>query len=812
MTRHSYWFRVALVFVVVFGAGSLFDLRSQPPASKVADNAIPTPESILGFKPGADRTIADWGQITGYFSRLDQASDRITLRTIGQSTQGRPLVVAFISAPENLQKLGDYAAIQQKLADPRTITEVAERDRLLNTGKVVIAVSCSIHSTEIVASQMSMRLAYELATAQDEATLTILRNTIVLLIPSPNPDGIDIVANWYRKTLNTPYEGTNPPELYHQYAGHDDNRDWFMLNLPETRAITRLFWKEWFPEIVYDLHQMDQVGPRMFVPPFYSPANPGIAPVLLREAGAIGYRMAADLQAEHFPGIVTDAIFDAWWHGGFRTAPYYHNSIGLLSEAASAKLMTPIRKTEEDLAKAKPDRGLPSLVQPGVSFPDPWRGGIWGPHEIMEMELTAVRSVLTTAAQNRVRYLRNFYDLGRTNATPVSYRSDPYAYFIPPVQGNDEQVARMLEILIEQGIEVLRLNRELHIYAVGSRVGFDAPAGGYLILLAQPQRANVRALFERQVYPAAPGATSELDHPYDVAGWTLPMMMGVEYSIAAELAETLPQIQQHTSLVRNAAEIRKDLSIAPQTGERSPIPNPVKPGVRVGVYRGSLPSSDEGWTRFVLDTYNVPYRSINDAAMRAGKLGEQFDVIVLPSQSEKQIVEGLAAGTYPDENTGGITEAGVESLRAFVDDGGTLICFDDSTQFAINRLQLPVKNVLADLKMADFFCPGSILRINVDTQHPIGRLLRPETDVYFVDGAAFDRLDEKRVTVIARYATEQALRSGWLRGEKYLAGKIALAEVTQGRGRVILFGFRPQHRGQTWGTFPFIFNAINRGR
>lgn len=809
MTRHRFWLRVTLKVIFMLGAGTYVELHAQGAAP---GRAIPTPESVLGFKPGTERTIADWSQITNYFTRLDQASDRITVRTIGQSTQGRPLVVAFISAAENIRKLNEFAAIQQKLADPRTIANVPERERLLNAGKVVVAVSCSIHSTEIVASQMSMRLAYELATDKDEATLTILRNTVVLLIPSPNPDGIDIVANWYRKTLNTPYEGTNPPELYHQYAGHDDNRDWFMLNLRETRAITQLFWKEWFPQIVFDLHQMGETGPRMFVPPFHGPANPGIAPVLLREAGAIGYRIAADLQADHFSGVVTDAIFDAWWHGGFRTAPYYHNSIGLLSEVASAKLMSPVRKTEEQLSQAKPDRGIPSLTQPGVNFPDPWRGGSWGPRDIMAMELTAVRSVLTTAAQNRGRYVRNFFELSRTNAAWSSEPSDPYGYFIPPVQGNDEQVFRMLEILMAQGIEVYRLDHELHITPVGGHDAHEAPGGGYLILTAQPQRANIRALFERQNYPALPGATSELDHPYDVAGWTLPMMMGVEYIAAAAFAESPAQLRRYTSLVKDPTEIRKEMSLPPKTGERSPIPNPIKPGTRVGVYRSWAPASDEGWTRFVFDTFNVPYRSINDAAMRAGGLAKNFDVIILPAQSEKQIVEGLTTGTYPDEFTGGITEAGVKSLRAFVEAGGTLICFDDSTQFAINRLQLPVKNVLADLKMADFFCPGSILRIDVDTQHPIGKLLRPETDAYFVDSAAFDRLDEKRVTVIARYATEQALRSGWLRGEKYLAGKVALAEVSQGRGRVILFGFRPQHRGQTWGTFPFIFNAINRGR
>jgi hypothetical protein len=190
-----------------------------------------------------------------------------------------------------------------------------------------------------------MQFAYELASARDEETREILDNTILILIPSPNPDGIDIVADWYRRSLDKPWEGTEPPEIYHAYAGHDDNRDWFMLNLPETRALTRLLWKEWFPEIVYDVHQQGQTGSRFFVPPFYDPPNPHIAPVLLREVGLIGHKIAADAEAAGFKGVITNALYDTWWHGGFRTAPYFHNSIGILTEAASARLMTPARVT-----------------------------------------------------------------------------------------------------------------------------------------------------------------------------------------------------------------------------------------------------------------------------------------------------------------------------------------------------------------------------------------------------------------------------------------------------------------------------------
>jgi hypothetical protein len=362
------------------------------------------------------------------------------------------------------------------------VASEAARNELIRQGKTVVAISCSIHSTEIVASQMSMQLAYELATAEDATTREILQNTILLLIPSANPDGVDIVADWYRKTLGTPYEGTEPPEIYHYYAGHDDNRDWFMLDLAETRAITKLFWKEWFPEIVYDIHQQGATGSRFFIPPFYDPPNPRIAPLLLREVGLIGHKMAADLEAEGVQGVITNALYDTWWHGGFRTAPYYHNSIGILSEAASAKLMTPITVSREQLAKST-SRGMTSALQTATNFPNPWPGGVWRPRDIMNIELIASRSLLSLAAKYRADYLRNFYELNRRAVASHASIDSPLAYLIPAGQGRDENLAKLIGALVGQGMEVYRLDRELHLSFANQTNGgtTETPLGSYIV-------------------------------------------------------------------------------------------------------------------------------------------------------------------------------------------------------------------------------------------------------------------------------------------------------------------------------------------
>ena len=785
--------------------------------------AIPSPRSLLGFTPGDDRTIADWKQITSYFAQLDSASDRVKVQTLGETTMGRPLIVAFISAPENIRNLAKYKAIQAELADPRNVKDNSTRERLIRDGKVVIVISCSIHSTEIVASQMSMQLAYELATAQDAATRDILKNTILILIPSPNPDGVDIVADWYRKTLNTPYEGTDPPEIYHHYAGHDDNRDWFMINLKETKLITRLFWKEWFPEIVYDIHQMGEASARLFIPPFFEPSNPDIAPALLEQVDFLGNKVASELRAAGFKGIITNAVYDTWWHGGFRTAPYYHNSIGILSEAASAKLMTPATITREQLMRSK-TRGMSSALTAAANFPQPWPGGVWHPRDIINMELMASHTLLSLASKKRADYLREFYELGRSNVTATPTEREPLAYLISAAQGNDEAVAKMIGALTEQGVEVHRLDEELHgvlgVQVLATTNGKrrvemipqsteeeEIPAGSYIVFLNQPFRADVKSLFGLQVYPDRRTAQGEAERPYDVAGWTLPLMMGVDAKALMRVRER--ESEMRLTLIRDEAEVRRDLGLAQRRGNASPVANPIKQGIRLAVYKGWTGNLDEGWTRYVFDTFNIHYESLRDEEVRRENLRSRYDVIILPSQRARDIVEGNPPGSYPAEFTGGIGEAGVENLRRFVNEGGTLICFDASTELAIKRFNLPLRNVLEGLKSSEFYCPGSILGIEVDTSSPIARGLQHDMNAYFINSSAFDVTDQKRVRVIARYSIDNLLRSGWLLGEDYLKGKVALAEVSLGRGRIILFGFRPQHRGQTWGTFPLIFNSIN---
>ena len=464
-----------------------------------------------------------------------------------------------------------------------------------------------------------------------------------------------------------------------------------------------------------------------------------------------------------------------------------------------------------------------SALEATTNFPDPWPGGAWRPHVIMQMELIASHSVLSLAANYRADYLRNFYELGKAGLSN-SLEGEPLAYLITAGQGRDENVAKMIGALVEQGVEVYRLDHELHAIAgeqmIGPRKrgeaypGFalslrpmqEIPAGSYIVFLNQPYRQNVLALFEPQVYPDRITASGEAERPYDVAGWTLPMQMGVESLAVTSIRE--PANERKLSLVKSENDVRGDLGLRLWTSDKSPIPNPVNPGVRIGLYQSSRGNMDEGWTRYVFDTFNIPYESLRDAAMREGNLRAQSDVIILPSERARGNTDDLPSDSGPS----GLSPAAVESIRRFAEEGGTLICFDASCETVIKQFKLPLKNALEGLRSSDFYCPGSILRINVNTSDPISRSMSNDVDAYFINSSAFETTadGESRVRVVARYAGKDVLRSGWLLGEKYLAGKIALAEVSMGKGRVILFGFRPQHRGQTWGTFPFIWNSIMR--
>ena len=476
------------------------------PAPAVA--GPPTPEAFLGFPVGADRRLADYGQIVRYLQALDRASDRVALDTLGPTTLGRPMVMAVISSAANLRERDHWREVARRLADPRDLAP-GQADSLVAEGKVVLLVTCSIHSTEIGASQMSLEWAHALATSTDPQVQRWLDDVILLLVPSLNPDGTDLVVDWYRKTVGTPWEGIRLPWLYHAYAGHDDNRDWFMLDLRETRAVNRVLHHDWFPQVFLDEHQMGATGPRIFTPPYADPQTPLVHPLQWRLSDVVGTGMALRLEQDKKSGVIHSYEFDAYWPGGTKNTACLKNVIGLLTEVASCRIASPVFVDANELAGGA--KGLPDY-RPQANFPNPWPGGWWRLRDVVDYELIASNSLLETCSRYREDILRSMLEMGG-DAVRRGGAEAPFAYVIPPGQRDPAAAAQMVGILRENGLEAMRADEEI---ATADGRGF--PAGSVVFLAAQPYRPFLLEMMERQRYPEVRQGPDSKDvyKPYDV--------------------------------------------------------------------------------------------------------------------------------------------------------------------------------------------------------------------------------------------------------------------------------------------------------
>lgn len=821
------------------------------------------PESAFGFRMGTDRRLARWPAMLAYFRALAERSDRIRVDELGAATLGQPLVLLTVSSAENLARLPELREIQQRLADPRRRT-IAERERLIGVGRCICLMTCSIHATEVGAGQMAPELVHRLITGEDDAARRIRSEVVLLLMPSLNPDGLELVADWYERSLGTPHEGSVPPELYHPYAGHDNNRDWFMQTQVETRLTVRDVHNPWRPQIVLDLHQMQSNGPRYVVPPFIDPYEPNVDPLLQANVNALGTSVAAELTARGKSGVATSVIFDAY--SPSRAYAHYHGGVRILAEAASARIATPIRLTAEGLAET---RGFdPRLAT--QNHPLPWPGGVWTLRDIVEYHHDAAWAVLDHAARFRDRWLRHFALVQERATVP----SSPSAFLIPALdrQPDPGAAAELVGVLRGGDVEVDRAAAPFEID------GVKAPAGTFVVPVAQPFGRFARALLEPGRYPHLPLYPGGPPRPpYDITAHALPLLMGVEVAAAGgeidvpvspvieppavpgglvpndrpQAAFAIPpQTNRSARLVNRLLEagarlhraeapfVADDRSYAPGTFVASGVTastvdaaareigvevhgvDPPPDGrlrrliaPRVGLYRSWRPNAiDEGWTRFVLGEHGFDHSPLRDRDVRRGTLREAFDAIVLPQQPARDILEGNAAADYPAEIAGGIGEAGAANLRRFAEEGGTLIALDTACNVAIKHLSLPVSNALDGVRSDEFSAPGSLLRLLVDSSHPIGWGMPRESVAMFVGSPAFDVRPGRSadVQVVARYPPAEQLLAGWLNGPERIAGRAAIVESRVGRGRAVLIGFRPQFRAQARATYRLLFNALYR--
>jgi hypothetical protein len=870
LKRSVFLLFVIFVFQMSFGPASTS--RSSSRSSSVAQlgdaarDRVPRPEDVFGFKPGADYQLANYDQMLAYYRKLDQASGRVKVFDIGPTCEGRRMILAIISSRQNMAQLEKYRQISEKLA--RAEISPQEARELARTGKAVVWVDGGLHANEVGNAQHSPELAYRLVTDESPAVESIRRNVILLQVPVLNPDGLDLVVDWYKRNLGTRYETSPLPELYHKYAGHDNNRDWYMMTQPETRNASVLLYQKWFPQIVLNHHQTPPFPARIFIPPFTAPVNPNIPESVLKGIDVVGHAMAARFKEEGKAGVVSRIEFDNWWNGGLRTTPCFHNMIGILAETALYSYATPFRYRPDSLPR-RFKNGLPALV-PSADYPNPWLGGEWKLSDAVDYMLTASLGVLDMAARQREQFLYDIYQMGR-EAIEQGHRQSPSAYLIGIDGQHDPSAAvGMVEVLKLGGLDIEQADEA---FRAG---GHKFSKGTYVIRAAQAFRPYLVDLMEPQKYPERL-TPDETEQPYDMTGWTLPMQMGVKFvGVDGDLAVAthavwevrLPEIENFQSfryylidrrwntsftLVNRLLKAGVSLEVLPEavevsgttlpagsflvTGDSGEIVHrlaaelriPLRgsdslPAVKVerlvpprlALYKSLAANQDEGWIRWLLDQFEFSFTSIQEEAVREGNLRNRFDVIIIPSEAGKRLIDGQSPSVVPPQFAQGIGAEGLQHLKEFVTKGGVLIASDATCQVPLDYFGLPLRNAVRNLSESVFSCPGSLVRLEVNPSDPVGWGMDREVAACFVKSQAFEPLPSaegqpSQMTSVARYADSRVLMSGWMRGEEQLRGKSAVDRARLGQGEVVLLGFPAHFRGQPHATFKLLFNSIYLG-
>ena len=878
-----------------FLAASIALVLGAAPGAQTRNASIPAPESVFGFAAGADYKLATYDQSIQYFRKLVGASRYIRLMEAGKTSQGRTMYFALISAPENLAKLDRHREIWQRLAHPQGLTD-ADAQRLASEGKALVHIDGGLHATEVAGPQHTPLLAYDLLSrAHEPATKAMLDNVVLMLWPTINPDGQQMVAEWYMKNVGTPYELSGLPWLYQEYVGHDNNRDAYMLNMIESRAIEHA-WRQWEPQIVYVHHQTGPFPTRIWLPPFSEPVGIEAPPLIAREINMIGMAIAKALDENGQPGAThMGTAFDAWYPGYIDYAPIFKNVAAFWTETALYQYATPREYTIDNFPANMRD------LRPQSLYSSPWPPGWWRLRDAVDYMETASLAVIDYASRYKDSLLMNRYRAGRDQIALGSKKA-PYAYLVPQEQRDPVAAVELLRRLAFGGVRVSQLTEVVTID------GVSYPAGTWVVPTDQEFAAMAREVLDVQRYPDLrqyPGGPPE--RPYDAAGWTLPLQMHVKvvpvgvplgdetrakmkllgampdvklkpvpYSGAADDASpfdsvpgpgfdtnpsaaaivppagkltgtgpalSLDPAQNNTYRAINRAwksdatvhfaggrylvtglsdsqqaDLVKSLALV---AERTSASGAVVKKPRIGLFRPWSGAMDEGWTRWLLEQYGFEFVTLRPADFKSPLAGK-VDVVILADDARLPI-EGAAAGRGGRGGGGAgapggreirpeyatrLSQADLASFEQFIRGGGTLVCLNTASTFAIQQFKLPVTNAVAGLRADDFFLHGTIVEVTTDPAHPVMAGMTEKAAVFADNSPVFQPGEGFTGRVLARYPDSGSpVLSGFLIGEKHLSGKAAAVEVPLDAGRVILLGFRPTWRGQPFGTFKVLFNA-----
>jgi len=765
----------------------------------VLGQEIPAPEEFFGFSVGADYHLLSYEQAVQYWKKLDELSGRIKLFEYGKSSDGRPMILAAVSSEGNISRLDHNKEISKRLSLVRGLIE-EEASRLSSEGKAIVWIDGGLHATEVAPAQHIIQLTYDLLTDESKKIRRIREEVIAMLV-LPNPDGMDMVAEWYHSHLNTPYETSGLPWLYQRYIGHDNNRDSFMLSVPETRNINQVVHQDWYPHIFYNHHQRAPFPSLIFVPPDSEPTNPNLHPLLLRWQNFIGAALAMAFESEGKQGVISRYLFDTWYPGYVTQVCDFHNIISTFSETFLYHYATPHFYTVRDFPKEYRDFTI------SLFFTNPWQGGWWRLRNAVEYCLTSSKAVLDLASKHREELLYAKYAMGKE--TMERYKKEPpFGWIIPRQQRDSGVTAFLLNTLIALDLEVYQAEESF------KADGIDYPEGTYILPTSQPFGRLLKTLFETQAYPDLrkyPDLWQSIVEPrklnipplrsYDVLGWTLPLQMGVNTVTMNTLLEVkmeriqkaspskgrisgsgnygfLIPYQTNNSVIainrilkaggeifwakasfksegktyppgtiivplsnlsaQKMERLAKELFLQVTRIKKRPSVKTYQLNLpRIGLYQPWTANMDEGWTRLILENHEFPYTTIHNAEIQAGQLQERFDIIILPNQGAQYIINGRQKGTMPPKYVGGISSSGLRNLRKFVEAGGTLATLGASCNLPIEQFKLGVKNILKSLKPEEFFASGLLVKVCLDQKHPVAFGMPEETAGFFSNSPTF---------------------------------------------------------------------------
>jgi len=642
------------------------------PRQGFSQSAAPRPEEHFGFIPGSDYMLFNYEQLIEYLTKLDKASPMLRLVKNGQSPMGKKMYLAFISSEKNINNLDRLREINRELALNPNLSETKQAE-YIKDGRAFFLATLSMHSTEVAPAQAAPLIAYKLITSNDPLVRKYLDDVVYMMVPNHNPDGMDFVVENYNKYKGTQYEGASLPRVYHKYVGHDNNRDFVTLTQEDTKAIARIYNLDWFPQVMIEKHQMGSTRIRYFVPPAHDPIAENVDAELWTWTGIFGTNMLRDLTNAGLAGVGQKTIYDDYWPGSTETCIWKND----------------ILKFRNDLCKREVEKGK---TQP------------------------------------------------------------PYYYVVPLEQADQSELVSLVELMKEQGINTFRLSED-HTLS-----GINLKAGDIVYPLSQPFRAFVKEVMEKQEFPVrhyTPGG--QVVRPYDVTSWSLPLHRGLvsheikirDAAFEAKLKPLtgdynplkegykLPAIFPATSngsfkaafiAVQNGLKVGRlsqETKINGKTygkgsfviqGNNEDLLNSIvkesrtEPGFvrepeklelsalslpRIALVETYFSDMDAGWTRYLFDTYKLPYTILHPDEFEKADFAANFDIVIIPSSGKNLLMNGKpgtetspSMSNYHPDYRKGMGKKGLEKLMLFVDGGGKVISWGQSTDLFTGMLEI----------------------------------------------------------------------------------------------------------------------------